>query len=881
MPGPIETLEAIDTSTLTLHLQAANGTVSASGSGSLAGLDPRDVLGDLGALLKSPNPLAVSPDELTGALGAALGELESLLYIPAAEAIGDVAAAFDRIVGLLEQIGQQVGGDPEALVEHLLGDVGGLEKLLTDLVERALDGLPLAIPAELQATLGSFRSLVGAAPSDPAHLAGGLAQTLIGLDLDALRAPGALLTELLGRIEAAGGDFAPVTGGMATLSAQLRRGSALMLAQEPDLDAIEAELTGAKGGLDVLVNSTMAGAIAKLSSDLAALDPEQLVGRLRQLLGALEGKVPGVLFDVEQDLVKPLKQLAQLVDSLTPDDLTARFAGLVADLEAWMASLGLGDTLDAIDDLFDAIVSEVQRVPLRKLRAELLGALASVEGQIRDFPGLALPDALTEQIAKIEQAVDGVDLPAIQQKVDQFAAKISDAVNQFPIADIKAEIEGLIDAVRQALDQFKPLLEQLKGEIDDLAGQLAAVDFGQAGQASLDLVKGIRADVEQAVGSGDVPEPGKAAIGVAAGALKGIDVKVEVSAKFDAELAKIDPKLALAPLDPILAKFRSTLETVTPASIVAQLDKPFQALLDLLGRLKPAALLAGLSQEFEGFVALIGKLDPKALVAPIDAEFQKLVKAFQDAVDPAPLFAPLRAGYAKLQELIDLIDLEKLLEKLLGKLTALPDLFQGSVQSRVARTSSGSGGDISPKALREFRFGDIIRPLVALINRLKTTVLGLADGLIGDALALLDEPLARLRRLADGAGALVGDVAAALDGRRSQLDLFGFGGPAVELRAAIEELSLVADTLPMAGKARLGPLVASFQLDLHAPALAGPLADVDGAAASFSRRLAPPDLVVALAQFGDTLARLVPGPLLAAEAAGAIRDRIAALFDSL
>src|SRR5262245_9931024 len=119
MPGPIEILESIDTSKLTLHLQAANGTVSASGSGSLTSLDPRDMLGDLGALLKSPNPLAVSPDDLVASLGSALGDLESLLHIPAAEAIGDVAAAFDRIVGLLEQIGGQLGGDPEALVEHL------------------------------------------------------------------------------------------------------------------------------------------------------------------------------------------------------------------------------------------------------------------------------------------------------------------------------------------------------------------------------------------------------------------------------------------------------------------------------------------------------------------------------------------------------------------------------------------------------------------------------------------------------------------------------------------------------------------------------------------------------------------------------------------
>ena len=149
-----------------------------------------------------------------------------------------------------------------------------------------------------------------------------------------------------------------------------------------------------------------------------------------------------MLFDVEQDLVKPLKQLAQLVEALTPDDLTARFAGLVADIEGRLASLGLGETLDAIDELFDAIVSEIQRVPLRRLRADLLGALASVEGQIRGFPGLALPDALTEQIAKIERAVDGVDLSAIQQKVDQFAAQINGAVGQFPIAESRARSRG-------------------------------------------------------------------------------------------------------------------------------------------------------------------------------------------------------------------------------------------------------------------------------------------------------------------------------------------------------------------------------------------------------------------------------------------------------
>ena len=880
MPSLIETLDSIDTGKLTLHLQAANGTVSVSGSASLAALDPRDMLGDLGMLLKSKNPLAVSPDDLTKSFASAITELASLLHVPAAEAVADTAAVFDRLVKLLEQIAGQVGGDPDALVEKLLGDLGGLEKILTDISTRALDGLQLAIPAEVQTTLNTFRSLVGAPPTDPEHLAGLLTQALIGLDLATLKAPGVHIADFLDRIHRAGGDFGPVNTAMETLAAQVRLTSSLMLAPELDLDAIEAELNKVKGALDVFVNSTLAGAIAKLTNDLAALDPEQIVARLRQLLGPLETKVPGVLFDIEQDLVKPLKQFALMVDALTPDALTLKFQAVVTDVETKMSQLGLNATFDVIDDLFDRIVSEIQRVPMRELRAQLLAALAGVEGKIRQFPGFSLPDVLAKQVADIESAIGKIDLTAIQKKVDEFAAQITSAANRFPIGEIKTEIEGLIASVRQALDQFKPLLEELKKEIDGVVARIGEIDFSQAGQASIDLVHGIRENVQQAIGSGDVPEPVKMAIGAAATALKGIDVKVEVSSKFDAELTKIDPRLALAPIDPILAKIRSILEKVTPGAIIVQLDKPFSALLESLNKLKPAALLAGLSAEFDSFVGLIGKLDPKALVVPIEAQFQKLVKNFLDAVDPAPLFAPLRTAYKKLQGLIDVIDLESLLSKLLGKLTALPDLFQSSMQSTVAKAAPRAG-NISPKALREFRFGDIIRPLVALINRLKAMVTGLAETLIGDALALLDAPLALLRKLAGGVGELVNDVAAALEGRRGQLDLFGFSGPAVELRAALEELSLVSATLPMAGKARLGPLVASVQLNVHAPSLAGPLATVDGTSRHLTRRLAPPDLVVALRGFGETLARLVPGPLLATDASMAVADRIAALFDSL
>ena len=880
MGGLLQTLESIDTVKLTGHLQVANGTVSVSGSASIGGLDPRDMLGEFGTLLKSANPLAINPDELAKHFGSALTELEGLLHIPAAGAVGDVAAAFDRLVKLLEDVAGKFGGSPDELIDKLLSGSGGLEKILSDLSDRVLQGLPLSIPAEIEGVLKSFRSLADMEHSDPAQLAGLLSNFFIGLDIQALSAPADHLTGFLDSIRKAGGDFGAVDVAMENLTAQARVVSSLMLAENLDLATIENELNKIRGGMDVFFNSTLAGAIAKLNSDLTQLDPDQLAARLRQLLAPIEARVAGVGFDLVEDMVKPIQQFEKAVDALTPEMVTGIFAGLVQDIRE-SADLSVFDGLfDSIDGIFDSIIAEIERVPLRELRMQLLSAMATVEGKIREFPGLTLPEALTKQIQAIEGAIDKIDLSAIQNKVAEFAGKINDAANQFPIQDIKGEIEKLIDSVRQALDQFKPLLAELKQEIDSAADQIGKIDFDQAGQASIGLVHEIREKVQEAAGSADVPEPVKMAIGEAASLLRGIDVKAEVSGKFNEQLDKIDPKIALAPLDPILKKFREVMEKVTPQALIDQLDKPFEALLKELDKLKPAALLAGLTQEFDAFGAVIGKLDPKTLVAPLEAEFQKLVKAFQDALDPAPLFAPLRAAYQKLQELLDFIDLEKLFRSLMDKLSGLPDQMQDHVGKSVSKAVTGAR-DIAQQTIREFRFGDMVRILAALINKVKSIVTGLAEHLIGEAFNLLDKPLSVLTRLAAGGGSLLKDVTGVLSERMGELDVFASSLRAVEFRASLEEMVHISASLPADGQARIGPLVASVQLEAHVSATVGPAASLNKTASGLRGRLAPPDIVVALTNLGSTLGNLVPGPLLEANVDAAVADRINALFSAL
>lgn len=62
MASVIELLDGIDLPRLTDQLESAKLTVSADGSVELRGFDPRDLLGDLGEILKSPEAFAISPE---------------------------------------------------------------------------------------------------------------------------------------------------------------------------------------------------------------------------------------------------------------------------------------------------------------------------------------------------------------------------------------------------------------------------------------------------------------------------------------------------------------------------------------------------------------------------------------------------------------------------------------------------------------------------------------------------------------------------------------------------------------------------------------------------------------------------------------------------
>ena len=522
---------------------------------------------DLGALMKAGGNLGSDPQALVKSILGELGDLAKLLDIPAAAAVSEVAASFDQLTGFVREILDQLGGDPATLIDRLLGEAGGLEKFTRDIMKRALDAIPVSLPGELTSGFEAIASIAKSSTVDARTLASTLSRVVLGFDLADLQAPTLHIGSVVARVARAGGNIGPVRVAMDDLAFRVRAVSEMLLEPEPDVDAIVATLGAIKGRLDLFINSTLAGAIARLTIDLAALNPTAIAARLRVLLVPFETRLSGALFDIEQELVGPLRNLAAMIAALTPEDLTARFDAFAERLKGNFAESGLDTLLESIDDVFEMIVGEIRRVPVRRLRLDLLKALASVESRIRTFPEFSAPKALIDQIQSIEAAIDKVDTASIQQKVDGFAATLNRTLDAFPIGAIKTELEGVIDAVRDALGQITPALHDLEAQLAGLAGQVQGLDFSRAGQASVVLMRGVRANVEKAVGSGDLPEPARAAIGVAAGALKGLNVTVEISKPFDEALANLDASAVLAPIGPVMGRLRALVHDVTPQAL--------------------------------------------------------------------------------------------------------------------------------------------------------------------------------------------------------------------------------------------------------------------------------------------------------------------------
>lgn len=918
MAGFVARIEGLDFAQIDDTLARVRTAIEAGAALSVDGLDPTAVLGDLGTVIRTVRSLDVDPAALGSLARAALEALGDLVALPDLGDLEAVVAGIGDLAELLTQVASvlSAGGGGTEILDRILTAAGGstsLAALLEDVTARAAGALSAQVPEQLTAPLEALGRLGAGGPLDARALLGILGTVVVGVDVSRL---GSLAATAEGAVRtvANAGDPARLEAAIAVVQARIDEAYAALSAGgslEVDVAAAVRAIGEIGTAMDVVGGTELPRFMAGLATDLRTATNTLAELDLSASLDRLVADLPLPGEDIPRMMVDSLSDLADAFDDLTGDALTAALAAVQERLGEFIAQGPLGDLLRGIDDAFAELGRQVDRLPLRALRDALVGALVDAQQEVLAFDGFDFLEDVLAPVRELEAAVRDVDLTAVTGAVQGVVDTVNGLFDDFPIDDLRDAVDAVIDPLGEIVDELTPVVQEIATQLEALVAELEAVDFEAAGTATLDLLGGIREQVRTAVDGGDVPDAVKAVIAGAAAILKELDLAAELTAPFDAAIVSIDSGALVAPIERVWGVAGDALRRATPAALIAELDPPFESLRSSVDRLSLEPLIASLSDLFGDLVRILEAADPRTLLAPLEQEFQGLLGTLRAALDPAPLFRPLREAYGELRALADQVDIEAVLKGVAGGLLTVPGGLTQAVGDRLQAGSGAATGAIE-SADGVFRFGDVLRPMEAFVAEIRGRLDQVADGVVGSALADLAAATRALRRVVDPATGFAAQIGDALDARLRWLDPQDGDGPLARLRVSVEGLAAAVATLEVdaGARAELGAATASVRFDARVRVDAGASAEVaarasgvrlasDGPGLGRSVRLLARALDAALptvllgsavdpradvAAFLDAVfARIDPAPLVAElDAIGdRIQGRLVALTDEL
>jgi hypothetical protein len=876
----LSALLSLDTSGLDARIAIAADPQGASPSFTIT--DPLDLLGEAGTLIRTIEDVAGGETDVPDALRqgfAALGEVAPFADIPAIE---EVMHLFEALKERLQPLHDLMDLDPAALVNHALEGLGGTEAIIGQIAGGVTDAIAADVPEAIAIPLGALRDLAAGTPGSAGDVAAFFARFLLGLDLAALRAPFDLIEGARGQLAAGSGDAA-LEARILALTLSVDAAAEALLDRDPELPAIVAALGKARAEIDLLTASVLPGAIDRLSRDISGIDVAGLAVQLGAALAPLLARVPVPPRGLADFFLPPLRMLGDGIDALTPALFSQIFAELEAKVRATFAASDVARLRDDAASLLAGVVGFLNRLPLPALREQLTQALLRIQGQVGALADFSPVTDIAAKMQEIADAIDGIDTDAVKAEVAKLAAEIEQVVATFPIEAIRDELEGLLGQAEGMVAGLPPLIEDLKAKVDSLADELTSIDLSGAGDVSVGLVADMRSEVKTALGSADIPAALKIPLGVLAGAVREIELSAAVEAPLADIVARVDVSGVLAPVQAAIDQAREALRKLSPTAVMEQLDQPFDAMIGQLQTVSPEAVIGQLSAGFQAAAGQIDRLNPATLAEPLQAEFDALLATLRQAADPSPLLAPLHAAYAELQALLDAIDPTMLIGRVIGEVSKLPgrltsatsDMMAGKIGAAAALPQDAAGGPI--------RFGDMVRPLAALVNEARAVVRGGAEDLLAEGLELIGRPLALLVRAGEAAGGHLVDLAAAIEARRALVDPTAPGGPMAELHEALARLARIEAGLAASGRSsvQLNGAVLSIQLDVYVTASLPARQQLDEAAGGLGGGLQTAELSRSLHALGLVIADFVPPALALPDTEASVLERIDALFDTI
>lgn len=880
MSGAFSALKSLDTVQLDVHLKVSLGAAEGEAFVSLKGLDPRDLLGDLGELLRNVEGLS-DPEKISKVILAGLQEFAEVFAISGLETVDRV---LDLLRTLLSQIGpviEELGDQPEALFDRVLSEHGGLEGLIAEVVSRFAEGFPAELPEPIRVPAAAVQQLAGGKLQNGRDLAQFLSGFGLGLDLSSLEAPMRVVEALRVQLTVSDPQLEAIRILVQELTSRIETVSLQLTGEAPDLSAAVQLLESSRNDMVRLTAELLPAALDNLAADLASIDISRLMQDLDNALAPWLTRIPEMSLSLSEIFMDPLRSLTESIEAMTPEFLDNRFEEVEAALEEMFRFSEVGRLAAEAQGLLEGLTDYLAQIPLPQIREQLSTALLAVEGKIRSLESFSPVHQLADYLQNIESAIEQIDTAAIQSRVQEVAGRIQEVIDSFPIGELRSELESLVSAATEAVAGIGPALDEADQAIDQVAAQLTSIELDAAGEASVQLIRDIRQNIREALAGADLPDVARAALGAVAGEVRKIDLGAELRAPFTSVVARIDVAAIAAPLDEALNESRAALEKLAPSGLIGKLDAPFHQLVDGLEQLNPARLVDELGKQFEAYLRLLDQADPRVLITPLQAEFDRLIAELRQTIDPGPLLQPLKEAYQQLTGLIDRIDPSPLLEKILARISGMPDLV-AEATGRTFTTSLGAGADLPTREENgPFRFGDILRPFAALIREIRGVVQGAAEELLQEGLKQISRPLGILHEMTGAGGLFLQEIGDILAERRGSVDFLAAEGPLADLREAIAQLTRVEASLAASGRSSfaLGQAVALVQIDLHLSASTDLRTALDTEEQRFFSSLSPQPLAEGLQKIGSVLEGIVPPALLVPDTTATALARIEGLFD--
>ncbi|GFG52580.1 hypothetical protein CQY20_09170 [Mycolicibacterium agri] len=812
-------INALDFAEIDAALSRARAAIRQAQELSLTGLNPAALLGDLGAAMSAVGDVKLDAATVNQLGGRAVEALGTLIEPPALAEIEQIVGGLDRLTERLSVLATVFsgGGDGKQVLDRVFAALSGsldLDSLLSEITDRAARAFEITIGDEYSGLLRSLTAL--ATNPQPGQLLEILGSVFTGLDIAAAGELVSAAEAVLGMVSGAG-DADPLQTAVDAVALRLAAGYQLMDAPNVDVTALQKAIDDIGEAVD-LVGSELPRFVSGLKADLrtaaTTLADLDLAASLDEMLGELP--LPGE--DIPRQLVESLEGMADFLEQVTGNAVTTTIAAMKDELLATAGLDQLADLLSILDRVFDEADELLDQLPVRQLRDDAVAALVTAQQKVLSFDGLNFLDDAVTPIRLLDNTIRDLDTTAVTGAVDAVKQQLEGLLAAVDVSPVREAVDAVVEPLGEIVDRLVPFVQGVAAELGQLIDELTSIDFDAAGAATLDLLSGIRAQVAEAVGGSDVPEPVKAAVAAAAAVLRQMDLAAKITVPFDNSIALIDVSALLEPIEGTWRVAGDALAKTTPAALIAELDPPFEELLEALDRVGLQQILDAAQRMFDDLVAELRQLDPRALLAPLEIRFQKLISELTEALDPAPLFAPLRAAYQSLHSLLDEIDVTQTLHSILTGLADMPHQMTTRLADRLQTGLSGTTP--APAPADGFLLGDVLRPLALFLDEVRGRLSDFGATVTGPALAELAAASRGLRALTDpdhGFAVRLGD---ALEKRLGWLDPNAGRGPLAQLRTDLESFQMAVQTIDVdaGARAQLNTAAANVQFDarIHA-----------------------------------------------------------------